>query len=133
MTRKEFFDKWLQTFAPNVKKREYRKYYLHRYLWHVFSWELVDNPKNVLSGDAAREAYERECKDGAVCMDYEVYKAKSVRLLEEDEKNWKNIAGKDGDGWIAEFYVVSSDWKWTFVSTHENDFDGLGPYFYKID
>ena len=33
---------------------------------------------------------------------------------------------------LPETYVVASDFSWTYISTHENDWQNLGPYFMKL-
>ena len=33
---------------------------------------------------------------------------------------------------LLETYVVASDFSWSYISTHENDRQGLGPYFVKL-
>lgn len=126
MTRIEFEKKWLETFAPNLSVEQYEKCYVYQYLWHVFSYGLVSKC-DVLIGDSARKAYEKVDKENAIVIQLNRSKKNTETLLiSEEYKDWKKCDD------IPELYVVDKDWKWTYVSTHENDCQGLGPYFYKI-
>lgn len=127
MTRIEFEKRWLETFAPNLTKEQYNRCYVYQYLWHIFSYEVIPKCK-VMIGDLARKAYEKVDKDNAIVIQLAPFERnEQTSLISENAKNWKEI------DIIPEFYVVDKDWKWTYVSTHENDCQGLGPYFYKIN
>lgn len=124
MNRAEFEQKWLNTFIPGLTKRQYQDCYVCQYLWHVFSYELIPKEK-VLTGDMARQAYDNMDKEHAVMIQIwnDEMLEETTELINE-YKNWKSIEN------IPELFVVDKDWKWTYVSTHENGW--CGPYFYKI-
>lgn len=126
MTQKEFKAKWISTFVPDLTQRQYHMCYVNQYLWHVFSFEII--PKGqVLVGDDARKAYARADKQGAVTIQlWEVSDAFITLPIAEQQKDWKAIDH------IPELYVVSKDWTWTYISTHENDNIGCGPFFFQI-
>lgn len=124
MTSQEFEKKWLKTFVPDLTKDQYDKCYIEQYLWHVFSFELIPKEK-VLSGNEAREAYEKADKENAIIINFwDCDEKTQSSVIDEKSKKWEVLDEK------PETYVVDSEWKWTYVSTHENDW--LGPYFYKI-
>lgn len=125
MTKIDFENKWIETFAPGLSEEEYKSCYVNQYLWHVFSYGLVSKDK-VLSGNSAREAYKQANKENAITIQMWDDDNKTSEITEE-YKNWEVIDN------IPELYVVDREWKWTYISTHENDCMGLGPYFYKID
>lgn len=123
MTQTEFEKKWRKTFVPRLTKERYVTCYLHQYLWHVFGYELI--PKSdVLSGEAAIEAYDSIEKDGAMIIHItnNAIEAQVVPILDQLKQS-KSVLKKQ------ELYVVGKDWAWTFVSTHENGW--CGPYFYR--
>lgn len=126
MTRTEFAEKWLHTFVPDLTKKQYQDAYLYieQYLWHAFSYEVIPKEK-VLSGDMARRAYQHVKKNNAIVID--MWNDDETSEITHEQMDTKEL------DCISEFYVVDKNWKWTYVSTHENDFMGLGPYFYKID
>lgn len=125
MEREEFKRKWLDAFIPNLTKKQYNDCYVYQYLWHIFSYGLVPKEK-VLQGKAAREAYERINKDNAIVIQiWDDDEIEQTFEITNEYKQWENIED------IPELFVVGEQWKWTYVSTHENGW--CGPYFYKID
>ena len=121
MTKNEFFSKWLEIFASNIPNKAIEKYVkaTGNYIWHVFSWELLD--KNLyLTGEAAKKAYDNIDKREAVFIDW---------FEDEETKDitWDLKTANAFDG-FAEVYVVDKDFKWTYIKTHENM---CGPYFMK--
>lgn len=125
MERIEFEKKWLNTFVPDLTDKQYNEWFIDQYLWHVFSYEVISK-ENVLTGDMARKAYDNIDKENAIMI--QIWDDEIIEETEEliDEyKNWEAIED------IPELFIVDKDWKWTYVSTHENGW--CGPYFYKID
>lgn len=119
MTKHEFYTAWLDHFAAGVPQRKLQKHVLDEgnLLWHVFSHELLEATA-FLEGKAARKAFDKADKQGAVCVEWfeeeppydlptELYSAK---MLESH----------------TEIYVVAADFSWTYIKTHEST---CGPYF----
>lgn len=125
MKRSEFEKKWLESFVPDLTEEQYESCFVGEYLWHVFSYKLIPEER-VLMGDKAREAYEKADKEQAftirLWLDEENIETEPIR---EKLKDWKKVDK------LQELYVVDRDWKWTYVSTHENGW--LGPYFYEAE
>lgn len=122
MTKNEFYDKWLSAFASGISQEDREKYIVSygNYIWHAFSWELLDK-SDYLAGDAAREAYDSIDKNDAIC----------IRWFDDE---WtENLSAEFCTARALdaqhEIYVVSRDFKWTYIKTHEND--QCGPYFMK--
>jgi tRNA (guanine-N7-)-methyltransferase len=116
MTKKEFEKKWIKTFAKNVSKKDLKKRVLGRgnFLWHIFSWDLV--PCKV--GDEARKAFDRITNKN--CL--------SIQMWIDEELQEVNPNCKSADfDYIQELFIVDSNFKWTYVVTHEGDL--CGPYF----
>lgn len=123
MTKQKFINQWLRHFASTLPKKQLDRYVTGQYIWHVFSYHLTD--KAFLEGNAAREAFDRVDKRNCICCDafgesgvidglpLGCYSAKSI------EKQF------------SEFYVVSADYSWTYIKTHEGDL--CGPYFLKAE
>jgi len=126
MTRKEFIKEWIQHFAPHLSRKQMNK--LKKwYIWYLFSYEMIPK-ENFLVGDDACKAYDQMDKTNAIAS-FEEYSRRSkenVEPLEEEYFLAKNIVD------FPELYIVGEDWSWTFISTHENFFDNLGPYFMKL-
>lgn len=126
MNKKEFLDKWIHTFAPNITKSLYNKRIRDQYIWHIFSWDII--PKSAyLKGDDARLAYNNAKKKGAICL-HLWYDEETIPLTEEFY-NADKLETPDGEH--SEFYVVGKDFAWTYIVTHEIGM-GLGPYFMSI-
>ena len=121
-----FFARWLQQFVPELTDTEYRKYIHKQYIWHAFSFEIIAREK-ILQGDAARSAYNKANKDGAVCLQLD-FEDTPTPLTDEFDTAEK-LEGPDG--LYAEFYVVGKNYSWTYIVTHETGM-GLGPYFMEI-
>ncbi|MDE7330134.1 MAG: DUF4275 family protein [Clostridia bacterium] len=126
MDKKEFIDKWIRSFAPDITKSQFRKRIHNQYIWHAFSWNII--PKGTyLEGDEARNAFNNADKDGAICL--QLWFDEFTTPLTEDLDSADKI--ETPDGYYAEFYVVGKDFSWTYIITHETEM-GLGPYFMKI-
>ncbi len=122
MTRNEFYSAWLSHFAKDILRKDIEKYVVStgHYLWHMFSWELLDK-KAFLTGDSARKAYDKTDKHNAVYIEW--FENDEVKGLTE-ELNTAKALDK-----MTEIYVVSSDFSWTYIKTHESM---CGPYFMKL-
>ena len=122
MTRDEFYSVWLSRFANGISRENIEKYVVStgNYLWHVFSWELLDK-KAFLTGNSARKAYDQIDKHNALCIDW----------FDDDET--KNLTAKLSTASVldemTEIYVIGSDYSWTYIKTHESM---CGPYFMKL-
>ena len=121
MTKNEFYRNWLAHFAADISKQAIKKYVVAtgNYLWHVFSWELLDDTK-YLAGDAAKAAYDEVDKRGAIYIEW--FEDKEAHALPEALRS----AGALDE--LVEVYVVASDFSWTYIKTHEGM---CGPYFIK--
>lgn len=123
MTRNEFYTKWLEVFASDIPEREIEKHVraIGNHIWHVFSWELLDESR-YLTGEDARRAYDKIDKRGA----------RYIEWFEDDhttDLTWDLNSAKALDKFV-EVYVVGKDFNWTYIKTHENDI--CGPYFMKL-
>ena len=122
MTKNEFYSAWLSHFANGISKENIEKYVVsaRNYLWHVFSWELLDK-KVILTGNSARKAYDKIDKHNALYIDW----------FEDNET--KNLTAKlstaNALDEMTETYVIASDFSWTYIKTHESM---CGPYFMKL-
>lgn len=122
MTKNEFYSAWLSHFANSISKENIEKYVVStgNYLWHVFSWELLDK-KVFLTGNSARKAYDKIDKHNALYIDW----------FEDNET--KNLTAKlstaNALDEMTEIYVIASDFTWTYIKTHESM---CGPYFMKL-
>ena len=122
MTRSEFYSAWLSHFAKGVSRENIEKYVVsnRNYLWHVFSWELLDK-KVFLSGDSAKQAYDQIDKRNTLYIDW----------FEDDEtkKLTTKLSTAKALDEMTEIYVIASDFSWTYIKTHESM---CGPYFMKL-
>lgn len=122
MNKSDFYQKWLEHFAVGISERDLERYVVStgNYLWHIFSWELLERNK-YCTGDAARAAYEQMDKKGAMCIDW-FFDEQTVEL--EFPMTKANTLDR-----FTEIYVVSPDFSWTYMKTHESM---CGPYFMKL-
>ena len=123
MEKREFYKKWLSAFASNISASDIKKYVVSTgdYIWHTFSWELLDENK-YLMGEEAKKAYDKEDKSDAIYIEW----------FENDETKdltWELSSAKALDK-LGEVYVVAKDFSWTYIKTHEGNL--CGPYFMKL-
>ena len=120
MTKQKFINQWLRHFAQGINKSQYEKYVKDQYIWHVFSWELI-KPDGLLTGDAARQAYNQAVKTDCIFCD--MFNNGGVT----DKFSPQYDTAEKIDENLTEFYVVAKDYSWTYIKTHECDL--CGPYF----
>ena len=118
----DFKNEWLEHFAKNISKSTLRKKVIGRgnFLWHIFSWDIVDKDK-YLVGNHARKEFNNVDKSEAKYF-YLWEEKPSVKLVR------KEMDAEYIDKY-EEVYVVASDWSWTYIKTHE---ENCGPYFYRV-
>lgn len=119
MTKIKFLNQWMRHFAPDLTKKEYEKYIKDQYIWHVFSWKLIEY-EMLLVGDEAGKAFDEVNKDECICCD--LFGDKVTDMLSTDHDTAEKI-----DSEFVEFYIVAKDYSWTYIKTHEGDL--CGPYF----
>lgn len=119
-----FKKEWLKHFASNISKRDIENKVVKTggYIWHIFSFELVDS-NNYLSGEEARSAFNKADKANSwYIIPFE--RKTSVKI-----SDFENITAEQLEK-ETEIYVVARDLSWTYIKTHDNDW--CGPYFYRI-
>ena len=122
MTKQKFCNQWLRHFAPGLSKKDYEDHIKDQYIWHVFSWELMETP-GLLVSDAARAAFDGADHSDCICCDLfggGGVKMKLPALYDTAEKIDENL---------QVFYVVAADYSWTYIKTHEPN---CGPYFLRL-
>ena len=123
MTKKEFYEKWIQTFASNIPKSDLKKHVVStgNLIWHIFSWDLLDS-QTYFEGEKAKKAYNDIDKRGAIYIEW--FKDDHTKDI-----HW-GLNSSDALDEFVEVYVVAKDFSWTYIKTHESS---LGPYFIKKD
>jgi len=112
MTKEKFINQWLRHFAPNLSKKQFEQYVKDQFIWHVFSWKLLDF-EGLLEGDEARKAFNQANKTQCICCDlFGVHGVTDTLLPEFD-------TAEKIDAKFVEFYVVTKDYSWTYIKTHE--------------
>jgi hypothetical protein len=115
--RWELQQRWRTTFASQLDSWAGP---LRDCSWHALSYGLLAS----LRGADAIEEFERRMSCGAVILATEepslapTYRAVSTRAVTHRELS---------AGWLRDLYLISEDWSWSFVMTHEQGI--LGPYF----
>lgn len=122
MTRDEFYTEWLKHFAYGISKEDIERYVVStgNYIWHVFSWELLDEAKFSV-GDSAKDAYNKIDKDNAIYIDW--FSDDGVKALTQE------LSTAEALDQMTEVYVAAPDFSWTYIKTHEIV---CGPYFMKL-
>ena len=82
MTKQKFINQWIRHFAKEVSKNDISLYVKDQYIWHIFSWNLL-NSDAFLVGDAARQAYDEVDKSNCIFCDMFGPNGVSERMLEE--------------------------------------------------
>lgn len=116
----EIRENWERTFAENLTRLEKNQVHFSEMFWHIFSYEKVDS----LIGKEAKDAFNQQRKQKCFLFYQE---EKSAFVLDnaaalKDRDIMNKLKG------FVDLYVVSADFKWTYVVTHEID---LGPYFHR--
>lgn len=124
MNEKDFIQKWLNTFVPNISETFYKDRIENQYIWHVFSFDVIEKEKYLI-GKKARMAYDLIDKKDAIV--FRLWDEK--KITQPMQAQFNNSKKLDH---LPETYIVASDFSWTYISTHENDCQNLGPYFMKL-
>ncbi|MCI9585753.1 MAG: DUF4275 family protein [Bacilli bacterium] len=124
MEKKEFIQKWLSAFAPNIPKEFYKENIENQYIWHTFSFDFIEKEKYLI-GKKARMAFDEIDKKNAIV--FRLWDEQNTTHPMQIQFNSSKKLDK-----LPETYVVASDFSWTYISTHENDWQNLGPYFMKL-
>lgn len=122
MTKQKFINRWLRHFAAGISNDQYERYIENQYIWHVFSWNLIETDA-LLIGDAARQAFNQIAKTDCICCDM----SGSGGVTDKLSPCFDTAEKIDAE--LTEFYVVAKDYSWTYIKTHEGDM--CGPYFLK--
>ena len=122
MTRDDFYNEWLKHFAEGISKENIERYVVStgNYLWHVFSWELLDEER-FLVGDSAKDAYNKIDKDNAIYIDW--FSDDDAGALPHE------LGAAEALDQMTEVYVAAPDFSWTYIKTHEIM---CGPYFMRL-
>jgi len=122
MSKRKFINQWLRYFARNIDNKDIEKCFVNDHIWHIFSYELLEEG-SFLVGDAARSEY--DTADKSDCIFCDMYGQNGVT----DKMLFEYSSSKEIDSKMTELYVVANDYSWTYIKTHENDL--CGPYFMK--
>ncbi|MDF2791606.1 MAG: hypothetical protein K0S80_4708 [Neobacillus sp.] len=118
----ELKKQWGEVFAKDLSRNQKRQIHYGRFLWHVYSYELLLCKK----GQRARNAFDIVSKNDCFIF----YQNKENALLLENARSLKSEhIINEIDGYIHDVYLVDKDFSWTYIQTHEED---CGPYFYKL-
>ena len=120
MKKADFKDKWLKTFGKELLQ-EHKNY---NYLWEVFFFK---SENKFLCGIEATKEFNKVDRKNAISI--EMWFEEETN--EYDEKHYDDVIFSQGEdeGSIPELFIVSKDWNWTYVGSHEDDNDENGPFF----
>ncbi|SDN62550.1 DUF4275 family protein [Alkalicoccus daliensis] len=111
---------WEGAFTKNITRFEKNQIHFNGMFWHIFSYNKVSS----LTGKEARAAFNQQKKKKCFLFYQE---EKSAFFLDNASALEDTDIVNKLNGFI-DVYIVSADFKWTYVITHETEF---GPYFYK--
>ena len=118
----EFKKEWLLHFAMGISKRDIEDKVVKtgNYIWHIFSWELI-NPDRYVTGEKARKAFNK-CSKVAAWYIIPFERSATVKSYNNDNVTAEQIEKE------IEIYKVAKDFSWTYIKTHEGM---CGPYYFK--
>ena len=118
MDNRELIEKWLSVFGKGVDKKMIVDHVTSHgnLLWHLFKWGNVP----CIKGDEARIAFDALQYTEAIRF-YDGYSNHIEGISVIDKVSAKKV-DKDKK---SDVYIVTKDFSWTYVRTHECD---LGPY-----
>ena len=108
---------WLSGFAVGIKTNDI---YADQFMWHIFSYQRM----SCIEGDEATTRFLSQNKGQCYILfqhHSDAYYLENAAALTQCDI----IGGSDFVS--SDLYVVSKNFSWTYVVTHESDF---GPYFY---
>ncbi|TCM89715.1 uncharacterized protein DUF4275 [Paenibacillus sp. BK033] len=112
---------WEIHFASHLSEKDKEDIFLNDeggYLWHLFSYSR----KECLEKEAAVQAFIQEPK--GPCFLFYQHSDYALRLENADNLTIEDLHDQ------SDIYIVSVDFSWTYVVTHEKDW--LGPYFSRL-
>ncbi|GMK47004.1 ATP synthase F1 subunit delta [Paenibacillus glycanilyticus] len=112
---------WETHFASHLSEKDKEDIFLNDeggYLWHLFSY----NRKEHLEKSAAIQAFIKQPKGS--CFLFYQHSNYALRLENADKLTIQDLHDQ------SDVYIVSVDFSWTYVVTHEKDW--LGPYFSRL-
>lgn len=119
--RWEFQQRWRTAFAPQVESWAGP---LRDCCWHALSYGLLPS----LRGADASEAFEQRLGSGTILLvAQEPSLMRSYRVMSTRAVTHGELSAH----WLGDLYLISEDWSWSFVMTHEQA--RLGPYFLESD
>ncbi|WP_214484115.1 DUF4275 family protein [Bacillus sp. SM2101] len=110
--------RWEDTFTNSISQSKKDEIFLHQYLWHIFSFQVLPCKEK----EKAIEAF-NTLKKNKIYVFYQNTYSYSL-------ENAENITTEDFKG-ERDIYIVNEDFTWTYIQTHEQE-AGLGPYFFEI-
>ena len=119
----DFKEKIIEVYGYDIPKKKLKKHVLakNNYIWHLFSFELIDKDKYLI-GEDAKKAYDSCDKTNAIVF-YELPNNHFMEIT-HDFMTSEQISHS------GELYVFANDLSWIYFGTHEESI-GLGPYFIK--
>ena len=124
MTEKQIIEKWLFKFGKNVSE-EILKNHVYKngnFLWHIFSCGEAE----CLEGDGARRAFDELEYEKAIRFESGYASKDNIPHITKLQITQK-ISSDDLENEF-DVYIVSEDFQWTYVHTHE---ECCGPFFVK--
>ena len=123
--------KYEETFFSDLTEKDKKEIYFNQFMWHAFSYKKIE----CLDGEDAINEFAKMNKNEVYIFlenDDTILEEKNVTL----EKLFEIVKNHEEFG--DDYYVVSKDFTWTFVTTHETYYnDGiyhyLGPFFKKVN
>ncbi|WP_336770995.1 DUF4275 family protein [Paenibacillus sp. MMO-58] len=109
---------WETHFASHLSEQDKENIFLNDeggYLWHLFSYKRKDH----LERDEATTAFIQQTK--GPCFLFYQHSNYALKLENADNLTIQDLHDE------SDIYIVSVDFSWTYVLTHEKDWHG--PYF----
>lgn len=110
---------WERAFTKDITRLEKNQMLFNEMFWHIFSYKKV----NCLIGEDARHAFNQQKKQKCFLF----YQEENSGFILDHASALKDVDIMNKLIGFVDVYVVSADFKWTYVVTHETDF---GPYFH---
>lgn len=128
--QKEIEKKWEQEFLSSMTKEEKTECYIYDneygagFLWHGFSYEMVDCKE----GNEASKLFNSIDKTEIILFFKDYYKIVLIKNCEAIdavfiEDLWYELRKKH----LIDIFVVDVEFKWTYVITHE--YKSIPPFF----
>lgn len=110
--------KYIDIFFGSLTDEEKTEVYFEQYMWHVYSYKKL----NALEGWKAIKEFKKNVENDVYVLFQDNDEVVEMKNITFDELVYNT---KNKEIWnYGDCYIVDKNFKWTFIYTHETQYDG---------